>query len=213
MAVSKWNFSRIASIDGKATTTNFSGAWNVGLLYVGGSKTALRRPLAMVDVSAAPDVGVSIPAGSTINSGYIELTVLTIFGTPTGAHTATRVSRDDWVAAEATWDIYKTANNWSTAGAAHDPNDINATTPASVGFNGPSGTGAFTISGLINHYTDARDNRSGRLHLRIRIDDEADDGVERFWTAGNEQFVVDYTAPPSGIGVALMGPAGGVTIL
>lgn len=200
MALAKWGVGtgpgandKLAALDGVSTTSNFNGTFNVGKLFLGGSKTTLRRTILQVDLNRVPDIGNSVPAGATINDVYIATSV-TRLGSPSTSHTLTRIIRTDWVAAQATWGIYKTANNWTTAGAGGAGTDIDTTTPTPKSFSGPSADGAFTITGLGSFYTDALASRSGLFNVRIIIDDEVNDGVNKFWGAASTYLVVDYVA-------------------
>ena len=76
-------------------------------------------------VEFAVDWGVDIPSGATVNKAETELYVSYTAGT--GTYTVARLLRLDWVELQATWNIYKTDNNWTTAGAGHDGDDYTST--------------------------------------------------------------------------------------
>lgn len=204
MALAKWQADRLAAIDSVSPTTNYAGTWNIGKVFAGGSKTLLRRTLFYTDLNASPDIGIPIHPLATINSAYFDMSVTRI-GDPSSQHHIYRVRRGDWVQAEATWNIYKTSNNWTTAGAGDTTNDIDNATPTPVTFNGPTADGSFTITGLEGFRTDALNNRSGILNVRLSIDDEANDGVNKEWGATAIYFVVDYTPPPMRTSAVLIG--------
>jgi len=100
-------------------------------LWIEKSDTAIIHTLLEFDISA-------MPVGATISSAVMSLYYASAAaGTPAGrTYTASRLLRRDWVAAQATYNIYKTDSNWTTAGAGSDGNDytsadaIDATMPA-----------------------------------------------------------------------------------
>jgi hypothetical protein len=92
--------------------------------YVYPETTKRRRSILKFDLSA------SVPAGATIT-----LTTLILYcGVTLASRTITvyRLLRTDWVEAQATWNIYKTGNNWTTAGALSDGNDFTSTDAATA---------------------------------------------------------------------------------
>lgn len=77
----------------------------------------------------------SIPAGSTISS--VTLSLYEYAAGSGGAAPATwdahlRKILQNWVEAEATWNIYSSGNNWASAGCSSDGTDRIATPSASV---------------------------------------------------------------------------------
>lgn len=77
-----------------------------------------------------------------------------------------RLTRSDWAETQATWNIYKTSNNWTAAGG-------DFTTTAQVAWNMPTATGSFDITGLAALVQDAIDSRSRVLHLLLKADTES----------------------------------------
>lgn len=80
--------------------------------------------------------GTTIPAGAIISSAVLSIyyyyylpdsPYLNPSGRTLGAY---RLLRLDWVEAEATYNIYKTGSNWTTAGCASDGNDYTSTNGA-----------------------------------------------------------------------------------
>lgn len=70
--------------------------------------------------------GVDIPAGATLTAATLYLYYFD-YGAGDDPQTRTiyadRLIRLDWVELEATWNIYKAASNWTTAGCGSDGND------------------------------------------------------------------------------------------
>lgn len=148
-------------------------------------------------------VGGTIPAGSTITAAQLDLNIESVIaGGGSAASHVYRLLRADWVETEATWNIYKTANNWTTAGAGSDGNDY--TTTDGVAFNLRTSAGTLSITGLATLVQDALDNRSSKLILLLRKDVTSDSitnspSSSDSGTAGNRpKLTVDYT-PPSAI--------------
>lgn len=194
-------------IDAKNTTTNYdsSTTMQLGKRYFGETKTNVYRFLGELDVGTS-----YIPAGATINTAKMVVYIET-GGQPGGAATLTRQRRTDVSEAQCTWDIYKTANNWGTAGCANTTSDIDTATPAQVGATLPSpGSAGFAdlMTGLAAFVTDAIANRSNIVRFRIKMDSEADDGVQNGnqWTyRGGANFwywEVDYTSTRRRTGAA-----------
>jgi hypothetical protein len=71
-----------------------------------------------------------VPAGATISSATLRLYATT--GATGRTITVYRELRTDWVEAQATWNIYKTDNNWGTAGALNSDSDYTATDAATA---------------------------------------------------------------------------------
>jgi hypothetical protein len=86
--------------------------------------------------------GTDIPAGATITSAKLRLYYYNYgLGDPVGRTiNVYRLLRLDWHETQSTWNIFKTSNNWTTAGAGSDGNDhttingANAVVPASYGW-------------------------------------------------------------------------------
>lgn len=73
----------------------------------------------------------SIPAGQIFSAVTLKLTVTNDYSSNTRTMRCHRVLRD-WVSNQATWNIFKTANNWTTAGCGSSGNDYAATELGSV---------------------------------------------------------------------------------
>lgn len=172
-------------------TTNYGT--NATLIF-GNLFGTVYRTLIEFDIS-------DIAAGSTISAAKITFTINT--GVNTVAGHVYRLLRSDWVEAEATWNIYKSGNNWTTAGAGSTVSDH--TTTDGVAFSNGANSGTFDITGLATLAQDALDNRSGKLILLIKDDVENDTTYKEvrssdFGTASARPLLtVDYTAPSTNI--------------
>lgn len=99
--------------------TNYGGD---ALLYIGESNVATnkRRGLIKFDLS-------SIPSNAIISSVVLSLWVVADVSSNARDYKLYRVLRD-WVETQATWNIWKTSNNWTTAGCGSDGNDADLST-------------------------------------------------------------------------------------
>ena len=112
----------------KYPTTN-SGT-ETGMQVASYSSSRNRRAIFTMDFSS-----LSIPAGSTINVATLSL--YASYSSAGRTIEVYRVLRADWSEAQSTWNIYKTGNNWTTAGCGSDGNDY--TSVDMVSFAGASG--------------------------------------------------------------------------
>jgi hypothetical protein len=152
-----------AGIDTKimsnAATTNYGTATTLEVVDADDTYDAWKySSLLKFDLS-------TIAAGSTVTSASLYLRQ------QQGTHAFTiqcyRTLRD-WVEAQATWNIYKTSNNWGTAGCRNSTSDYNSTSIGSSNLTVASGTdvnmtlsnsliqtmlpsGSFTNNGFVLH--------------------------------------------------------------
>jgi hypothetical protein len=84
----------------------------------------------------------NISAGVTVSSAVLSLYHFN--GTSVQTFSLRRLLRN-WVEAQATWNIYSTGNNWSTAGATSDGNDRSSGVSATL--TSSSSTGRYRNSG------------------------------------------------------------------
>lgn len=176
-----------------AATTNYGTATTMIIGAIVAKAASRYNSLISFDIS-------NIPSGSTISAAKLTFNCTSVdFGGGFTDGTASRLIRSDWDPATATFNIYKTANNWTAGGAASNGNDYSSTNQ--VTWTAPAAAGAFDITGLGVLAQDAIDNRSGILILKLwRITAAAssdifvstsDDG-----TAGNRpKLTVDFTSP------------------
>lgn len=191
VAVSTFAKVQAAAMDAVEPTTNLDTSMDVGLFFSGGSKAVSRRSLITFDLASALS-GSALVAGDLVTGAQLDIDVLTIVGASSEPATMHRVTRADWVESQMTWNIYKTANNWTTAGG-----DIDATTPTPKAFTMPAATGAYTLSGIGTFVQDALDNRSKLFNVRLKLDDEANDGVNRLTTFDQPTAVLSVTYTPT----------------
>jgi hypothetical protein len=176
----------------------------IGKQYAFGTKAFLWRTIANFDVGTA-----KIPAGATINTAKLVTVVQSrsVESPETGASKVQRLRRADWVEAEATWNVYKSATNWGTAGAGNTTTDIDTTTPTPVAFTIPGSTGGFEIAGLASFVTDAIANRSSVMRIWMSTDSVSDSGFDSFmyWYSSEAPsnppwyLEVDYTPAAAGL--------------
>lgn len=180
---------RAATLDSQSGSTNYGGTFMVGLIYIGITKAQLRRAIASFNVLGTPFSGHPLSSLVTVTAAQLDVTVAALTGLSSRPSTVRRVTRYDWVTAEATWLQYKSGSNWTNAGG-------DFSTP-NVGFTGPAANGAFTITGLASFVTDAIASRSGIVNLHIQLNNEVDDGNNRFYQfypLSDMKLSVTYTA-------------------
>lgn len=184
---------------GDAPTTNYGTLNQLGVGFC--SVSIPERTIIKFDLS-------SIGTPNTISDCVIDLNIDNLV-TPT-VGTMARVLLSDvatgWAEASATWNIYKTSNNWMTAGASSDGNDIKSSgtgNDAPVAYTAPTVTGHFNFGGLALMCQDALDNRSGILLLWMNQDTL---NCAKWWTSTSSdgatssqrpKLTVTYTAPVS----------------
>lgn len=147
---------------GSPATNHEGGAFVLG--YTGAGKM---RPILRFDLTSAT----AIPHSTTvISSASLRLYCSFIAGGAISG-VARRVRRTDWVEAEVSWDVYMTANNWTTAGCSDPTNDYDATDQATFSV---SSSGFLTISGLAALVQEAVDSgtHADQVHLQLIADDE-----------------------------------------
>lgn len=100
-------------------TTNFGTDVDLysGELTSGASRFA--RILIKFDIT-------SIPSNALTSSNIFSLWIISNSASNARDHKIFRLLRD-WVESQATWNIWKTSNNWTTAGAGSDGNDADLT--------------------------------------------------------------------------------------
>jgi len=110
-----------------ATTTNYDSETFFRLKV---ATNLHRHPLISVPLSEIPDGAVIKSA--TFKAYWYDQSV---GYDPEGQEVRlTRQRRADWVASQATWNVYKTSNNWGTAGCLNTTTDIDTAYNASTYF-------------------------------------------------------------------------------
>ncbi len=169
-------------IDGVSQT--YAPAWSVdvGGVYAGGAKSALRRGLARFNVFGVASDGRALTIADTLTDARLLVDVIGVAGAMGWSASVERISRADWDYTAANWNIYKTASNWTAAGG-----DV-ATPPPAAGFASPAALGATTIDGLLPFVTDAIANRAGAVLLRIKADNETPGSTQFFSIRATQTF-------------------------
>lgn len=134
---------------------------------------------------------VGLPSSAIVSAATLEQYYYSLGGAPAGnTISVDRLRRYDWVESEATWNIYKTGNNWGTAGALNATTDYDSTNRANAIV--PAGYGWMSWN-ILNHVTDAIANRSNILNFLIRMTTGADWDKVRLYS---EDYVGDTSLCP-----------------
>jgi hypothetical protein len=160
-------------IDDTNTTVNYDTN-NLYVGWPGGKTTNDLRSLLEFDL-ASPASGLAIPVGAVIDSATLALVVAQASASADAA-TIYRVTRTDWLEAQATWLVYKTSTNWSIAGG-------DVSTP-SVAFTLPitTGTKSYTITTIV---ADALASRGRLVEILLRKDTEGAGSIALYYDAEN----------------------------
>jgi hypothetical protein len=142
----------------------------------------LYRSLVKFDIS-------SIPAGSTINSATLTIWTAADFSDKTGTIEVYRIRRA-WVDTQATWNVYTTGNNWTTAGCDDTTNDREAANIGSA--STPGSTAADTQQDVTLTAAKIQEMISGGTFTNngflLRQSNEAD------WNNGHDYRSTNYVA-------------------
>ena len=119
--------------------------------------------------------------------------------------TAYRLTRDDWVEAEATYNVYKTGSNWTAAGGDYDATKSVALGTVTIGWY------HLTITSLVQ---DAINARQRILELLLRKDNEGAVGRSNLKSRENTDYADPYVViryePHQRAGATPMGLSPGV---
>lgn len=120
-------------IDGRLPTANYTNATDYQIGDNNVSESTAKRILIKFDLS-------SIEAIDSISNATLSLHEYTASDTAGTSSWAANLHRVlvNWVEAEATWNIYSTGNDWTTAGCSSDGNDRIAAVSATVTLDGTS---------------------------------------------------------------------------
>jgi hypothetical protein len=147
----------------------------VGVYITGGTKGILRRLLATFNLYGSAAEGRPLKPTDNVLLAELLADAEGING-PTFQIDTQRLTRADYVAAQATWNNYKTATAWTAAGG-----DV-APSPAVASFTSPAHTGDQVIqNNLAPFVTDALVSRNGLVLLRWNANNE-NPGVTTFCT-------------------------------
>lgn len=125
-----------------------------------------------------------IPSGSTITSATLTLYNA---GTVQGGTTYLYASLRDWSETQATWNVYTTGNNWSTAGCRGSSTDMTGTFGTSTGDFANAAISAsaseVTFASTADFVTLVQNALDGDGIVDMVAHDTADAGVYNEWTA------------------------------
>ena len=203
---SMWLFSQNGSIEGTATpNTNYQQQGIVGITTLGGAKSNSWRWIGALPLfSQPPREGRVLNASDTVLTAEMWADCTSILGAGGFACVADRITRADWDYLTSTWVIFKTANNWTTAGG-----DIS--TPQ-ASFNSPTATGFQKITDqLVGLTNDAITSRSGLLIMRIKIATES--AVDTQWAFRTDPDLESSTYLPARLIVTYESPQPGPTLM
>lgn len=179
-----------ADINQAAATTNYGT--NAGLFINARSALSQTRHLLL-----SFDFSSFVPAGATITLATLRLMAYTpASGRTIGCY---RLRRTDWVESEATWNIYKTGSNWTTAGALDTTNDHDTTDGATSSSLASAGFQDWTVTAQVQT---ALDTYSGIAYFFLK-DTGASAVAEQAYRSSNystdpsacPQLYIEYTAP------------------
>ena len=197
-------------LDGANTTTNQGGA--AGLTIKDGNDNFTRIPVLRFDIS-------SIPANATVTA--VKLDVVSTGNYSGTTHYLYDLLRTDWVELESTWTIYKTSNNWTTAGCRSDGNDMTGTFGTGTGDIAVLTAASFVTDGTYTFSTNSgfvaniQANLGGSVNFvmhettnnNVFVQYKSFDHV----TAGHRPLLtVDYTVPAVAVDSTMAGPIGTV---
>lgn len=163
------------AIDQVSSANTFPNAGDVGAYLLSGAKAVLRRALATFNVLGPASAGRALFASDTVVLAELVGYVNSVNGSQFQVDTD-RVSRDNYIAAEATWNSYRTAAAWSVAGGDVSP------PPATASFTSPGTLGDQVLQhNLAAFVTDAMSSRGGLVVLRWKAANESP-GVTAIYT-------------------------------
>ena len=191
MTVSTFAPAKTGLMDAILPTTVFSaGVHNVGLLFLGGPKSAVRRTLTQYNLNT-PASGRALLPSDNVLSATLRLQINTVLDL-TGARACTirRCTRDNWTPGTGMHYVnYTTATPWTVAGG-----DVSAT-PSPVAFTGPTVAGQMDIDLTAAFVEWFLANNAGVMSMHISIDDETNNGQDRYHDAINAQslLLIDHS--------------------
>ena len=109
----------------------------------------------------------SIPSALTVSAATLYMYQSGNDGT--SINVLAKVLNRAWIEAQATWNIWTTGNNWTTAGALHETNDRSATTTFDISVNTTNEMKAFTTAQLISDVEDMADGTLGNYGWHLSL--------------------------------------------
>jgi len=192
-----------------AADTNYG---DLTLLTIEGSTANIIRSLLQFDIS-------SLPAGAVLTAATLYLYYYAAQqGTPTGrTYNCYRVLRRDWVELEATWNIYKTGSNWTTAGCGNTTDDYTTADGASATV--PAVTNWMSWNVLAQVQTAFAGSFEAAFRISDNVEDSATRHQARFYsnnyvgdTSLCPKLIIEY-APNVNVGGGSITPTGTLGLL
>lgn len=181
-------------------TTNNSAAAN---LYAGESNAAVDTRRGLIKMTL-PVLGTDIPSNAVITGARLIVFIQTDNSSNARDFKLYRVRRD-WVVSQATWNIWKTGNNWTTAGAGDTTNDIDSTVWATTNFGAAETVDTAKIFSLdLTEFGKMLDGTYSNYGWIIKPDTELNDAYGFYMcneaTNLSERPILEvtYTIPPTG---------------
>lgn len=172
-----------------APNTNFGGEAN---LWMSDIAAAVVRSIIEFDLSTMAG---KTPITAIFSLNYYSAPAVDPVGKTIYVY---KLTPTDWVELQATWNIYKTANNWTAAGG-----DYEAVDPAGVADVVPAGFGWMDWS-ILDILNDALDGGND-LELLLKFDNENSNSqlgwrsAEYGTAADRPKLVIEYIEPPTNV--------------
>jgi len=142
----------------------------------------------------------SLPAGVTINSATLSTYYQSaLAGNPAGRTVLLyKVRRNDWEEEQSTWNIFKTSNNWGTAGASNTTTDIDTSLSNSITMPAAGNWMNFDVKDIVENAI----ANSVNVNVLLRFETEGGvDNTARLWsreytgdTSLRPKLVIEYTS-------------------
>ena len=159
---------------GSPTSNQNGGVSNYQTLRIGFTSTGsflILRTLLHFDLT-------NLPANIVVDAASLSMQSVLVTEPPLGAGTFFRLTRSDWLEGEATWNSYKTASAWTSAGGDWDA-AVSVAIPALATQEEVAWEEFFGFAAIVQ---DALDNRSGHLHMIGKADNEATEERVHFFS-------------------------------
>lgn len=195
-----WRSSQGSStdVDIRSATPTTNGSANANL-FVGESNATVDTRRALFKVTLP-----TLPAGAVVTSAKLVLFLQTDQSSNARDFKVYRVKRD-WVYSQVTWNIWKTANNWTTAGCGDTTNDYDSTVWATTNFTATETLDTAKIFNLdLTEFNKMLNGTYSNFGWLIKADTEANDaygfypGIEATNISERPYLEITYTIPPTG---------------
>lgn len=134
----------------------------------------------------------SLPSGAIINSATLSCYYYQAFsGTPTGKNVILyKLRRNDWHETESTWNIYKTGNNWGTAGASNTSTDIDTSLTDTSVMPNPNNWLEFDAKDIVE------DAITNSINVNVLIKFETEGGSDTTAAFRTREYTTDTSLRP-----------------